>query len=97
MSQVDWGPEENKLFSRRWKIRWARESADLTRQHLYWVDSVWREVHVIETPTLEHILDENGALDDILISGELLIVRGDEKDHCGLEKVGTDKCGVRIE
>jgi hypothetical protein len=36
--------------------------------------------------TLKHVLDKDRALDDVLVSGELFVVGGDEKDHCGLSE-----------
>ena len=33
--------------------------------------------------TLEHVLDENRALGDFLVDGELLVVGSDEEDHGG--------------
>ena len=39
----------------------------------------------LERFTLEHVLDKNAALDDLLVCVELLVVRGDEEDHFEVE------------
>ena len=31
--------------------------------------------------TLKHVLDQDGALSDLLVDDELLVVGGDEEDH----------------
>lgn len=37
--------------------------------------------HVVAL-TLEHVFDEDAALGDVLVDGELLVVRSYEEDHC---------------
>ena len=44
---------------------------------------MWRAVRL----TLEHVLDEDAALGDLLIDDELLVIRGNEEDHCGQKRV----------
>lgn len=43
--------------------------------------------------TLEHVLDENGALDNLLVGIELLVVGRDEEDHFELW-VCEDEAGM---
>ena len=38
--------------------------------------------------TLEHVLDEDAALSDLLVDDELLVVGGDEENHVGLVGCG---------
>jgi len=40
-------------------------------------------------PTLEHILDENGAFYDVLVRVELFIIGSNEEDHFEVDRKGN--------
>lgn len=43
--------------------------------------------------TLEHVFDEDAALSDVLVDGELLIVRSYEENHSEAERNREDERG----
>lgn len=67
--------------STRWQKRWEEGWAGPIHQHLYTRLSSLVLCRCCILLTLEHVLDENRALDNLLVGGKLLIVGSDEEDH----------------